>query len=180
MQICSQADTPPIPKQNIFFVADLKMKMIVLVLFGFLACSNAQHCLELSASNLGSFGSLSTSGLVAEKLGNAMQVMILQYNIVCESSSGMRDRYREVSVVVEYTNGSAVTQAQFEFGCSGDTDQWSLVVSGLTESTVTVPPDGNFTTSLRRDCFICVSPNRPGAPQSTNDDGNHCGGELYK
>lgn len=94
----------------------------------------------------------------------------IRFNIVCEVTAGSVDRYRYVSVVAEYNNSFTVLTSQFEFSC--EEDDWNVKVSDSTDNTITTPPDANFTTPLRRDCYLCLSPER----SRITDTIHHCAG----
>jgi len=89
-------------------------------------------------------------------------VDVLSFHPVCLAYSQERDRYRFVSVVVEYTctgnancpSGTAVEQ--FESQCKSGT--WSHSVQGDVDNTRTVNPTANFSTTTREDCAFCFSP----------------------
>lgn len=135
------------------------------------ASTNAQRCGEVTQAVLGSTDDFSTNGLIAERVGFAVQLS--RFRIVCEATAGARDLYTEVSVVAEYTvEGSTLTQAQFEFSC----------ITGNVWDTVdafgfTVPPDiDNIIFAIRRrDCYKCVSPNSFNTSAPGN---NHCLGII--
>ena len=89
-------------------------------------------------------------------------VDVLSFHPVCLAYSQERDRYRFVSVVVEYTctgnvrcpSGTAVEQ--FDSQCSGGA--WSHSVQGDIDNIHTVNPTANFSTTTRKDCAFCFSP----------------------
>lgn len=128
------------------------------------AISSAQSCQRITTGDL---GRTNTSGLIAETVGNAVQLQ--QFRIVCEVTAGTRDWYTGVSVVAEYIVGSSSTstRAQFEFSCiTGNV--WGTV----NPQSLTTPPDTNIRfATLRRNCYVCVSPNAYG---SSLPGTNHC------
>ena len=89
-------------------------------------------------------------------------VDVLDFHPVCLAYSQERDRYRYVSVVVEYTctgnakcpSGTAVEQ--FDSQCNSGT--WSHSVHGDVDNIRTVNPTANFSTTPREDCALCFSP----------------------
>ena len=91
-----------------------------------------------------------------------LTVDVLSFHPVCLAYSQERDRYRYVSVVVEYTctgnancpSGTAVEQ--FDSQCSSGT--WSHSVHGDVDNIRTVNPTANFSTTAREDCGLCFSP----------------------
>ena len=113
-------------------------------------------------------------------------VDVLSFHPVCLAYSPNHDRYRFVSVVVEYTctgnvrcpSGSAVEQ--FESQCSSET--WRHSVQGDVDNTRTVPPTANFSTTTREDCAFCFSPTLATSLATsliiTTDPVTHCVGRY--
>ena len=107
---------------------------------------------------------------------------VLSFHPVCLAYSQERDRYRYVSVVVEYTctgnarcpSGTAVEQ--FESECDGGT--WSHDVQGDVDNTRTENPTANFSTATREDCAFCFSPALASNLRLTTDDVTHCVGKY--
>jgi len=101
---------------------------------------------------------------------------------VCLRSGRTRNTYSGVSVVVNYTcsggsnplcNGNP-TNSQFDFECvSSPSLQWGASVGGSSDNIVTTPPTGNFATTLRSDCGVCISPARSPFGTITNNE-QHC------
>ena len=110
-------------------------------------------------------------------------VNVMRLHPVCLAFGTMQERYRAVSVVVEYTcndnpscpSGTVVEQIEAE--CDDGT--WSNVVEGSTEFTRSQTPEANFSTSTREDCAFCVSPelNEASALSLSPDSVTHCVGE---
>ena len=109
-------------------------------------------------------------------------VNVMRLHPVCLALDDVQDRYRAVSVIVEYTcsgntgcpSGTAVEQIDSE--C--DDGVWSGVQS-VTECIRSQAPEASFSTSTRQDCVLCVSPELDVAaelfyfPENTT----HCVGE---
>ena len=75
---------------------------------------------------------------------------------VCETVAFRRDRFRYVSVVVNYTSSDGgSTVGQFEFECSSIRWTTTLLIAGTTS--LSIPADATFDTPLRRDCGLCAS-----------------------
>ena len=148
-----------------------------LCLNGFITPVCGQSCTKLTAEDLGNSTAPTANGLIAERLADdtpySVEVQLVQYNLVCEATAGMRGRYRHVSVVAEYYLNDSLTMSQFEFSCASG-DVWGIVVSGSSENTVTTPPDATLNSTLRRDCFLCLSPRRAG---NNNNNSEHCSGK---
>ena len=101
---------------------------------------------------------------------------------MCLAYSQERDRYRFVSVVVEYIctghancpSGTAVEQ--FDSQCSGGT--WSHSVEGDVDNIRTVDPTANFSTTTKEDCAFCFSPALASNLRLTTDTVTHCVGRY--
>ena len=109
-------------------------------------------------------------------------VDVLSFHPVCLAYSQERDRYRFVSVVVEYIctghancpSGTAVEQ--FDSQCSGGT--WSHSVEGDVDNIRTVDPTANFSTTTKEDCAFCFSPALASNLRLTTDTVTHCVGRY--
>ena len=109
-------------------------------------------------------------------------VDVLNFHPVCLAYSQERDRYRFVSVVVQYTctgnancpSGTAVEQ--FDSQCSSGT--WMHSVLGDFDNTRTKKPTANFSTTPRENCSLCVSPATATGPRLTTDPVTHCVGRY--
>ena len=139
---------------------------------------SGQSCRRLTASDLGSEDTASSDGLIpaalAASVPQTFSIQLLNYSIVCESTSVTVGEYRSVSVVAEYSLNGSSTLSQFEFACNSSM-QWDIVVSGLSTEIVTTPPDATLNTALRRDCIQCISPERTGTVNNNNTQ--HCSGK---
>ena len=109
-------------------------------------------------------------------------VNVLDFNPVCLAYSQERDRYRFVSVVVEYTcTGnvrcpSGIVVEQFDSQCNGGA--WSHIVQGDVDNTRTENPTADLSTTTREDCFLCASPATATGSDLTTDTVTHCVGKL--
>ncbi|KAL5493715.1 hypothetical protein EMCRGX_G014934 [Ephydatia muelleri] len=143
------------------------------------------HCLSswARAQEAGcdaSFNDLQVAGLIASNLVTTAPSIVLQtspagfsFRAVCLSSSGVRDRYRFVSLVVYYSlNGSSPLYGQFEFECVNST--WSAtspVLSVASQGRVILAADAPaITATVKTDCALCV--NYPNA--QVVDSVHHC------
>ena len=114
--------------------------------------------------------------------GSPPTVDVLSFHPVCLAYSQDRDRYRFVSVVVEYTctghvncpSGTAVEQ--FDSQCSGGT--WRHSVVGDVDNTRTENPTADFSTTTREDCAFCFSPAIATSLSITTDNVTHCVGRY--
>ena len=116
---------------------------------------------------------------------NVPDVTVMRLHPVCLAFDTAQDRYRAVSVVVEYTctgnvgrcpSGNAVEQIEAE--CDDGT--WSNEVEGSTDFTRSPTPEANFSTSTRQDCAFCVSfelDKESELPFQSPDNVTHCVGE---
>ena len=117
------------------------------------------------------------TSLIASSFGKtASNVVLHSSRIVCLSSSGVRNYYRFVSIVANFTySGGNITQtyAQFEFECVNSV--WSAASNILgpigTARTLLKPDDPAITASLRTDCAYCLS---PAAGLQLLDQVHHC------
>ena len=108
-------------------------------------------------------------------------INVMRFHPVCLAFGAQQDRYRLVSVVVEYTcsghddcpSGTAVEQIESE--CNSG--EWSNTVQGSVLDTRSVPPDANFTTTTREDCSFCLSPELASSIGPTTDSVTHCVGK---
>ena len=105
-----------------------------------------------------------------------------KYRVVCLSSSGIRNRYRFVSIVAYFTTSDAnVSQSgdpvygQFEFECVKST--WSATSRFLEDTALNrvslTATSAAINASLRTDCAYCLSSSTRSPPRST-DVVNHC------
>ena len=141
---------------------------------------NAQRCASITAEDLGNSSFPSPYGLIARRLGYSEDsppllyyIQLFNYNVVCEATAGIRDLYRGVSVVANYTSNRTLAVSQFDFSCSGvDISVWDIEVNGSALNTVITPPDANMETTLRRDCHGCLS-RRPGLSNDIIPE-SHC------
>ena len=112
---------------------------------------------------------------------------VVTFHPLCLAFSRERDRYRAVSVLVEYTcTGNTNCQGdmlleQIESECAGGV--WSNTVLGNNEHLRRREPVATFSTSTREDCSFCVSPTLANVlieqPPHFPDDDHHCICELY-
>ena len=167
--------------------ADMRM-LLILALVGPGFCQ--VDCPPFTADLLGSTTAASTTGLVRDAFAaitgdtfSSATVQVHASNIVCLRSGQTRNTYSGVSVVVSYTcNGASdpagngnPTDSQFDFECvSSPSLQWAAGVGGSADNIITTPPTGNFATTLRRDCGVCISPARFPFGTITNNE-QHCG-----
>ena len=158
-------------------MAALLFLVVVFLLFVSVEQTTAQSCSRITAADLGNTTTPSTDGLIAAILAMENffmdEVQLIRYKRVCESTSGMRDGYRSVSLVAEYVINGTMVLSQFEFACMSATpgpDVWDIEVSGGTEDTVTTPPIATLNTTLRQDCYQCISPERDTSSSRTE----HC------
>ena len=108
-------------------------------------------------------------------------INVMRFHPVCLAFGAQQDRYRLVSVVVEYTcsghddcpSGTAVEQIESE--CNSGV--WSNTVQESVFDTRSLPPDASFTTTTREDCSFCLSPELASSIGPTTDNVTHCVGE---
>ena len=108
-------------------------------------------------------------------------VTVARFHPVCLAFGQQQDRYRLVSVVVEYTcsgntncpSDTAVEQIESE--CINGA--WSNIVQSSALDTRSVPPDASFNTTTRENCSFCLSPELADGMGATTDTVTHCVGE---
>lgn len=98
---------------------------------------------------------------------------------VCLSSSGVRNRYRFVSLVAYYSlNGSSLQYGQFEFECVNSA--WSatspILRTALSGRVILAPDSPALNATVRTDCSLCLNLNY--ASYYMKDPVNHCYGEC--
>ena len=111
-------------------------------------------------------------------------IIVIRFHPVCLAFGEQQDRYRVVSVVVEYTcsgnancpSGTAVEQIESE--CINEV--WSNSVLGSTDNVRSVFTEANFTTTTREDCSHCLSPELIEVNRFpiTTDSVTHCSGKC--
>lgn len=95
---------------------------------------------------------------------------------VCLAVGNSRDTYRSVSIWVRYEcSGNdicpdGVVEEQFESEC--DNGEWSHIVQNDAHNTRTENPKASYATTTTRNCFRCLSPDKPSAFDS--DPTTHC------
>ena len=146
-----------------------------------------QQCTRLEDDDprLGNRGSELASGLIAASFAtttqaNAPSVNVFESQVVCLAVGEVRDRYRSISVVANYSCTGSYSEcgepwsvSQFEFACDTN-DMWGV---GSSIGTLTTPADASLSSSLRVDCLTCAG-NDTGMMFATVPDDNHCVGEF--
>ena len=129
----------------------------------------------------GNYASAQGALLPSIVLQASLQWSNLSYRIVCLSTSGIRDRYRFVSIVAYYTiNGQGPEYGQYEFECVQS--QWSshstlLDVSLFNRVILTVSSPA-INATLRTDCSYCLRPTQS-LSFRVSDAINHCNRECF-
>ena len=136
---------------------------------------------------------LPTSGDLEDVIGSILQiedfpstptVNVMSIHPVCLALDDVQDRYRAVSVLVEYTctgspscpSGTVVEQIESE--CFNGV--WSNIVQGSPEFIRSQTSEASFSTSTRQDCVLCVSPELDVEASLTlsPDNVTHCVGQY--
>lgn len=131
------------------------------------------NCPLIQGFDLGSTDdSPSAAGLIGATFSSAENVQIMNYKIVCLAQGTVRDAYRFVSIVVNYTYNGTERLSQFQFECQSG--NWSANLSGSLLYARTDPPDASLETILRKDCVQCVDPSQ----LSSANNSQHCVGML--
>ena len=108
---------------------------------------------------------------------------VISFTPRCLAVSEQRDRYRAISILVNYTcTGNTlcpdgdIGEEQIESDCVNGV--WSNVVLGGTDFTRdATPEDAPASDPTRRDCAFCASPDLAMANGIQSDDVYHCIGE---
>ena len=106
------------------------------------------------------------------------------YRVVCSSSSGIRNQYRFVSIVANYTTSDGAVSppgvpiyGQFEFECVSSA--WSATSALLDNPSKdrTLLPEGSaaITANITTNCAYCLKQS-VSTPERMSDDTNHCSG----
>ena len=152
---------------------------LVSLLVASVSCQDPLDCAFPTNSDIESIidGSIQNSDSPAEPTITLMG----DFRVVCQAFSRQKDRYRAISVLVQYTcDGSSncpsgtVTE-QFEAVCINN--NWSNQVSGSSVFTRTMSPSATFSTQQREDCSFCASPEKANDAGVTTDAVTHCVGE---
>ena len=160
--------------------AEEKMRLLAVALVALLAASVS--CQELDCA-------FPTNSDIESIMGSALRsadspveptiTLIGDFHTVCLAFSEQKDRYRAISVLVQYTcDGSSncpsgtVTE-QFETQCN-DNNEWTNQVLGDTANTRTMSPSATTSTQRREDCSFCASPAKATGVGITTDAVTHC------
>ena len=109
--------------------------------------------------------------------------LIGDFHTVCLAFSEQKDRYRAISVLVQYTCvgssrcPSGTVTEQFEAECSDNSNEWTNNVLGSTVFTRTMSPSATTSTQRREDCSFCANPENIMGSGVTTDTETHCVGE---
>ena len=131
------------------------------------------NCPIIQASDLSSTG----SGLIAATfppIDDNATVEIQDYKVVCLAQGTVRDTYRFVSLVVNYTYNGTERISQFQFECQ--LESWNTNVSGSVQYSRTDPPSASLETALRTDCAQCIDPRQLSSVNNTQ----HCSGMFVQ
>ena len=159
------------------------MPLLVVALVSLLVASVS--CQELDCA-------FPTNSDIESIIGDALQnadtpveptiTLIGDFHTVCLAFSRQKDRYRGISVLVQYTcedNSncpSGTVTEQFEAECN-DNNEWTHRVLGDTENIRTMSPTATNSTERREDCSFCASPEKVMGFGVTTDTETHCIGE---
>ena len=119
-------------------------------------------CSMLLESELGNTTVPVQAGLLYDALTSAggegpLLVQLVEFNPVCLAQGSVNNTYRSISLIASYipSDGSETT-TQLHLQCIDGA--WSTVNFGSSATSASTPPGGNLTTSVRRDCFLCLNP----------------------
>ena len=155
----------------------LNLVLVVATVVGICSC---QSC---TLPTSGDLEDVIANIIEADDSSSTPNVNVMSFHPVCLAFDDVQDRYRAVSVLVEYIctgnpscpSGTAVEQIESE--CSNGV--WSNVVQGSSELTRSQTPEASFSTSTRQDCAFCVSPELDMRDELSfaPDSVTHCAGE---
>ena len=160
-----------------------RMRLLVVALVALLVASVS--CQELDCA-------FPTNSDIESIVGHAIQAfdspaeptitLVGGFHTVCLAFSEQKDRYRAISVLVQYTCvgssncPSGTVTEQFEAQCN-DNNEWTNRVFGDTTNTRTLSPSATTSTQRREDCSFCASPAKAMGVGITTDAVTHCVGE---
>ena len=160
--------------------------MELVLIFGALVCLASLTVAQQAGCNLPNSAQvedLISANFAGTGQGSIAPTIVLQtapegftYRVVCASSSGIRNQYRFVSIVVYYTNnGVGPVYGQFEFECVNSV--WSATSTFLENTvfdrTTLTSTSAAVSANNRTDCGYCLNPTFSSPPRST-DAVNHC------
>ena len=161
------------------------MKYTGLVVLVVATVAGICSCQKCTLPTSGDLESLIRDIIQEADFSSKPSVDVMSFHPVCLTLDEVQDRYRAVSVIVEYTCsgntrcplGTAVEQIESE--C--DNGVWSNVVQGSAEFIRSQTPEANFSTSTRQDCVFCVSPELDVEVELhfSPDSVTHCVGDYF-
>ena len=183
------------PRHNAKMKLDLYCLLVVLqLLLHQVSCFYG--CARVTKEDLGNTTQLSNEGILAFALANdhfniaAVDVVVIDINVVCEAQHKIENRYRYTSVVVSYIcasndlrlpncNSTVVITNQLTLAC--ELGNWSRLIFGDAAFALTPDPTASLSTVLNSGCDICISPHHPVAIQgflaALPDNVTHCVGK---
>lgn len=183
------------PRHNAKMKLDLYCLLVVLqLLLHQVSCFYG--CARVTKEDLGNTTQLSNEGILAFALANdhfniaAVDVVVIDINVVCEAQHKIENRYRYTSVVVSYIcasndlrlpncNSTVVITNQLTLAC--ELGNWSRLIFGDAAFALTPDPTASLSTVLNLGCDICISPHHPVAIQgflaALPDNVTHCVGK---
>lgn len=137
-------------------------------------CQLNGSCSMVVASDLGSTSNFSRAGIVGRFISGT-GAQILEFNVICLSTSVRRNTYRTAAVTVRYSclacNQSSpgtvmdVTEV-FTLGCDGFTNSWTALGSDPVPLTF-------LSTPLEKKCSSCIAPSL-GQGMANYDNSTFC------
>ena len=162
----------------------------------FLAVVLLHCCASLTEAQQSGCSSFPTSSQVSALIGQnylgpgqgtppaiTLQTSPFGYRVVCSSSSGIRNQYRFVSIVANYTTSDGAVSppgvpiyGQFEFECVNS--EWSatstLLEATSTDRTVLSAGSAAIIANTTTNCAYCLK--QSASNVRVSDDTNHCSG----
>lgn len=154
----------------------LRLVTLVLVMEG----ASPQDCIVPTSEQLKAVLELIIS---SEGLTETPAINVTDFHVVCLAASKQRDHYRGLSVIVKYTcSGNSDcpvgnAEEQIESECSSG--QWSIansIQSGRINESRSQSSLADFSTAVRENCALCLSPELAVRVSLNTDSITHCVG----
>ena len=179
MQICIFVPSPLDQVYHIKLKLTMQFTALLMAVVAGL-CSCQQQCLFPTNDDL---ELVIARIILVENSPSPPTINVIRFHPVCLAFGEQQDRYRSVSVVVEYTcsgntncpPGTVVEQIESE--CNGGV--WSdTTMIGIVGNSRPVFNEANFTTTTREDCSVCLFQELEEENPITIDSVTHCLGEC--
>ena len=161
-----------------------RMRLLAVALVALLVASVSCQELDCAFPTNSDIESIMDSALrSADSPADPTITLVGGFHTVCLAFSRQKDRYRAISVLVQYTCvgssncPSGTVTEQFEAQCNDNNNEWTNRVLGDIENIRTPSPSATISTLRREDCSFCASPDKVMGSGVTTDAVTHCVGE---